>query len=404
MPDRSVDHLIIGAGIAAVSCARTLRESGASGSILVVGREADRPYHRPPVTKEYLRGGLARTDILLEPEEWWDQAGVELMTRMSVTELDTAARTAKIQSGETIGYRTALVATGALVRRLSIDGAHLDGIHYLRTPGTADTLRRDIRGAEDIVIIGGSYVACETAATLATRGGGQITMLMLERQPLMGGFGGYAGQWVRNGLARHRISVVGGVKVQEIEGHERVRSVLCSDGSSYRADVVICGVGALPDILLARKAGLTLGEQGGVLCNSRLETSAPGVWAAGDMCEYESVVHDGRIMRIEHEQVAADQGATVARNMLGAGQDHTAVPYFFSDLGDWASLEYVGPADTWDEEVVRGSLEDGSFSVWYLEEGRLRAVLAVDRTHDLRRGSELIGARASLTAAEIAAL
>jgi 3-phenylpropionate/trans-cinnamate dioxygenase ferredoxin reductase component len=403
MPDRSVDHLIIGGGIAATSCARTLRESGARGPILLVSREVDQPYHRPPVTKEYLRGAIARTDFVLEHEGWWQQAGIELMTRTSVTELDAAARTAKLQSGETVGFQTALVATGALVRRLSVDGAHLDGMHYLRTPGNADSLRRDTRGAEDIVIIGGSYIACETAATLAARGGSQITMLMIERHPLMGSFGAVVGQWIRNALQRHRVTVVGGVKVQEIEGHERVRSVVCSDGSSYRADAVVCGVGALPDVMLARKAGLELGELGGVLCNSRLETSAPGVYAAGDMCEYPSVVHDGEIMRIEHEQVAADQGATVARNMLGAGQDHGAVPYFFSDLADWVSMEYVGPARTWDEEVVRGSLEAGSFSVWYLEEGRLRGVLGVDREADVQRGSALIAAHASMTAADIAA-
>jgi 3-phenylpropionate/trans-cinnamate dioxygenase ferredoxin reductase component len=403
MPDRSVDHLIIGGGIAATSCARTLRESGATGPILVVSREVDQPYHRPPVTKQYLRGDIQRTDIVLEPASWWAQAGVELMTRMSVTELDTGARTAKLQSGETVGFGTALVATGALVRRLSVDGSHLEGMHYLRTPGNADSLRRDIRGAEDVVVVGGSYVACETAATLASRGGSQVTMLMLERHPLMGSFGAVVGQWFRNVLQRHRVTVVGGVKVQEIEGHERVRSVLCSDGSSYRADAVVCGVGALPDVMLARKAGLELGELGGVLCNSRLETSAPGVYAAGDMCEFPSVVHDGEVMRIEHEQVAADQGATVARNMLGAGQDHATVPYFFSDLSDWVSLEYVGPARTWDEEVVRGSLEAGSFSVWYLEAGRLRGVLGVDREADVRRGSELIAAHATMTAADIAA-
>src|SRR5262249_22630771 len=176
-----VDHLIIGGGIAATSCARTLRESGARGPVLVVSREVDHPYHRPPVTKEYLRGGIARTDIVLEPVEGFEQAGGELMPRTSVMELDTAARTAKLQGGETIGFETALVATGALVRRLSVDGAHLEGMHYLRTPGNADSLRRDIRGAEDIVIVGGSYIACETAASLAARGGCQITMLMLER-------------------------------------------------------------------------------------------------------------------------------------------------------------------------------------------------------------------------------
>jgi 3-phenylpropionate/trans-cinnamate dioxygenase ferredoxin reductase subunit len=355
------------------------------------------------VTKEFLRGVQQRADIQLAPDEWWDQAGVELLNRMSVTELDTAGRMAKLQNGDRVAFKTALVATGALVRRLTVDGSHLDGIHYLRTPGNADSLRRDLRGAEQVVIIGGSYIACETAATLAARGGAEITMLMLERHPLKASFGGVAGQWIRNIFARRRIQVVGGVKVHRIEGHERVRHVHCTDGSRYEADVVVCGVGALPDVMLARKAELELGEAGGVLCNERLETSAPGIYAAGDMCEYRSVVHDGAIMRIEHETVAADQGATVARNMLGAGVAHEAVPYFFSDLADWASMEYVGPALHWDEEVVRGNLEIGSFSIWYLDAGRLRGVLAVDAKADLERGRELIAAKASLTAAQIAA-
>jgi 3-phenylpropionate/trans-cinnamate dioxygenase ferredoxin reductase subunit len=141
--------------------------------------------------------------------------------------------------------------------------------------------------------------------------------------------------------------------------------------------------------MLARRAGLDLGDLGGVRCDSRLRSSADGVFAAGDMCEYDSVIH-GRVMRIEHEEVAAAQGATAARNMLGADAPHTTVPYFFSDLSDWAAIEYVGPALVWDEEVVRGSMDDGSFAVWYLEGGRVRGMLSVNGGGDVGRASELI--------------
>ena len=152
----------------------------------------------------------------------------------------------------------------------------------------------------------------------------------------------------------------------------------------------------IPDVMLARKAGLELGELGGVRCDERLETSAPGVFAAGDMCEYDSVLHGG-VMRIEHEDHAERQGETAARNMLGASEEHRTVPYFFSDLADWASLEYVGGAAEWDQEVVHGSLEEASFSVWYLDRGRVRGVLDVNGHGELERGRDAIAAGAGMT-------
>jgi 3-phenylpropionate/trans-cinnamate dioxygenase ferredoxin reductase component len=153
--------------------------------------------------------------------------------------------------------------------------------------------------------------------------------------------------------------------------------------------------------MLARKAGLELGELGGVRCDARLETSAPGVFAAGDMCEYDSVLH-GRVMRIEHEDHAERQGETAARSMLGAAGGHEVVPYFFSDLADWASLEYVGPALSWDEEIVRGSVEDGEFSVFYLDSGRVGGVLSVGRPEDIDEGRTLIASGEQVTRADLA--
>jgi 3-phenylpropionate/trans-cinnamate dioxygenase ferredoxin reductase subunit len=147
--------------------------------------------------------------------------------------------------------------------------------------------------------------------------------------------------------------------------------------------------------MLARRAGLEIGERGGVRCDARLETGHPGLYAAGDICEYDSVLH-GQPMRIEHEEVAAAQGRTAARNMLGAAEEHREVPYFFSDLADWASLEYVGPALEWDEEIVRGTLEGHQFSVWYLNRGRLAATLSVGRSEDLGLARRLIAAGTDL--------
>ena len=154
-------------------------------------------------------------------------------------------------------------------------------------------------------------------------------------------------------------------------------------GRRLEADAVVVGVGAVPDVRLARTAGLEIGEQGGVVVDSRLQTAVPGIFAAGDIAEYESVVHGGRSQRIEHWDVAFNQGKTAALNMLGHDQPHDVVPYFFSDLSDWASLEYVGPAAEWDQEVVRGSIDDGEFTIFYLRDGRVAAALTVGRSDDL---------------------
>jgi 3-phenylpropionate/trans-cinnamate dioxygenase ferredoxin reductase component len=388
MTDRHVDILLVGGGIASATAARTLREEGFGGSILLVGRELQPPYHRPPASKEYLRGEQGLDDTLVQPGSWWEEQGVELLTRTSVLELDPAQRTVKLSSREKVGFGQALVATGAMVRRLAVDGAQLEGIHYLRVLGNADALRTDVDGAEHVVCVGGSYIASEVAASLIELGK-RVTMVMLERDPLERSFGPTAGSFFRRVLEEHGVEVLGGEEVARFEGDERIARVVTESGRAIEAQAVVAGVGAMPDVVLARKAGLTLGELGGVLCDSRLRTSAEGVFAAGDMCEYDSVVH-GRVMRIEHEEVAAAQGATAARNILGADVAHDEVPYFFSDLSDWASLEYVGPALEWDAEEVEGSPDEGAFAVWYCQDGAVKAMLSVSGAGDLDRARQLI--------------
>jgi 3-phenylpropionate/trans-cinnamate dioxygenase ferredoxin reductase subunit len=381
MADRRVDHLLIGGGIASASCAAALRDSGAEGSVLLVGRELDPPYHRPPITKGYL-GGTEDKDFIEVPGD------VEVLTRVSVLELDVAARVAKLSTKETVEYGSALLATGAMVRRLAVDGVQLDGIHYLRALGNADALRRDAEEADRVVCVGGSYIGCEVAATLTARGK-RCTVVLLEEEPMERAFGLQAGAFVRRLLESRGVEVVSGAEVERFEGAgERVERVVLAGGRSLAADVVVCGVGAMPDVMLARKSGLELGPLGGVRCDAGL-AAAEGLWVAGDICEYDSVVH-GRVVRIEHEEVAAAQGRTAARNMLGAGVAHEEVPYFWTDLADWATLEYVGPAEAWDEEVVDGDVASGAFAVWYLREGRVAAMLRAGGHGDLDRAAALI--------------
>jgi 3-phenylpropionate/trans-cinnamate dioxygenase ferredoxin reductase subunit len=388
MADRTVDHLLIGGGIAAATCAQTLREEGATGTILLVGRELDPPYHRPPITKGYLGGTEGKDDALIGlPDD------VEVLTRTSVMALDPAAKTVTLSNKETVAYGTALVATGAMVRRLQIDGIALEGIHYLRALGNADSLITDAETVSDVVCVGGSYIGCESAATLTTLGK-RVTVVLLEEEPMERAFGLQVGQWVRAVLAGHGVQVIAGAEVERFEGDgDRVQRVVLAGGRSLPAELVVAGVGVTPDVMLARKAGLEIGPRGGVRADAGLHAlGADGLYVAGDIAEYDSPVHDGRAIRVEHEEHAAAQGRTVARNMLGAGVEHTEVPYFFSDLADWASLEYVGPALAWDDEVVEGDIPSGRFTVWYVADGRVAAMLSAGGHGDIDRARELIAA------------
>jgi len=397
--DRDVDVLIVGAGAAGSACAEALvRDRGFDGSVLLAGREQDPPYERPPASKDYLRGETSRADAYLHPADWYGEHGVELLTRTSVMKLDTDARVAKLSSKEEVGYRACVLATGANVRRLRVPGAELEGIHYLRALGNADAIRSEAQDASQVVLVGGSYIACEVAASL-TALGKRCTMVMVEDAPLETHFGPQVGAFVAAALRSRGVELVTGDPLAAFAGEGRVGAVETESGRLVDADLVVMGTGAMPDVMLARSAGLELGDSGGVACSSTLETSAAGVWCAGDACEYDSVLHDRR-MRIEHWEVARAQGKAVAAAVAGRPADFTEVPYFWCDLADWVTLEYVGAAGSWDREIVRGSLEDGAFAVFYLSGGRLVAALSVERAEDLAQARRLLASGGEVTSVE----
>jgi 3-phenylpropionate/trans-cinnamate dioxygenase ferredoxin reductase subunit len=333
--------------------------------------------------------------VLFRPPQWYEEQQIEALTRVSAMKLDPAERVVTLSNRQTVGFDRALIATGANVKRLNVPGSELDGIHYLRALGNSDSIRDDAAGKR-VVLIGGSYIASEVAASL-TKLGSTCTLVMLEPVVLASGFGEQAGSFFQDRLEENGITVYGDDALDRFEGADgRITRVITKAGHELEADAVVMGTGAVPDVMLARAAGLELGQTGGIAVNSCLQTSAPGIYAAGDVAEYESVVHGGRRVRIEHWDVAFNQGKTAALNMLGSGQPHDVVPYFFSDLADWASLEYVGPAHQWDREVVRGSLDDGEFSIFYLHEGRLAGALSVGRSDDLEHARRLLSAGADV--------
>ncbi len=373
--------------MASAHCAAELRKRGAEGSVLLVGREPEPPYERPPLSKEYMRGEAARADAYVNEPSWYEQNAVELLSGRNVMSLDPEAHTAKVQGGEEVAFGQALIATGANVNILRVEGAENEGIHYLRAFGNSDAIRTEAETAEHVVLIGGSYIASEVAASL-TAGGTKCTMVMLEDVALSRTFGEAAGRWFQERLEEHGVTVHGGEELEAFEGDGRVTAVVTKSGLTVECDAVVVGVGVRPDTMLAQRAGIEVGD-GGIVCDAKLQTSVAGVYAAGDCCSYESVVH-GRRIHVEHWDVAMQQGMHAARNMLGEERDYDVVPYFFSDLADWASLEYVGPAYEWDDEVWRGDREGGEFSVWYLRGGRVAGALSVGRPEDLAEARRLL--------------
>jgi 3-phenylpropionate/trans-cinnamate dioxygenase ferredoxin reductase component len=386
MADRQVDFLLIGGGMASAHCASELRKRGAEGSILLAGREPEPPYERPPLSKEYLRGEAGREDAYVNPPGWYGENDVELLSGVNAMSLDPAARTVKLQGGEEVGFGKALLATGAMVNILRVEGAENEGVHYLRAFGNSDAIRADAEAAEHVVLIGGSYIGCEVAASLTAKGV-KCTIVMMEDVALSRVFGDEAGRWFQQRLESHGVTVHGGEELEAFEGDGRVKAVLTKGGMAIECDTVVVGAGVRPDTMLAQRAGLEVDD--GIVCDSKLATSAEGVYAAGDCCSYDSVVH-GRRIRVEHWDVAMQQGMHAARNMLGEDRDYDVVPYFFSDLADWASLEYVGPAAGWDEEVWRGDRDGGEFSVWYLKDGRVGGALSVGRSEDLAEARRML--------------
>jgi 3-phenylpropionate/trans-cinnamate dioxygenase ferredoxin reductase subunit len=399
MAQKRVEYLLIG-GWASGHCAAELRRGGADGEILLVGREREPPYERPPLSKEYVRGEAKREDAYVQPASWYEENGVELRAGTNVMSLDVEARTAKLQGGEEVGFEKALLATGANVNILRVEGANLDRIHYLRTFGNSDNIRADAEKADRVVLVGGSYIGCEVAASLKSKGT-DCAIVMIEDVVLSRTFGEGAGRWFQELLESKGIEIHGGETLAAFEGDDHASAVVTESGNTIEGDMVVVGAGVKPDVMLAERAGLDVGD--GIVCDSTLQTSVDGIFAAGDVCSYESVVH-GRRLRVEHWDVAMQQGMHAAHSMMGEGNPYEVVPYFFSDLADWVSLEYVGPAMDWDEEIWRGDRDAGEFAVFYLKDGKVAGALTVERSEDLAHARTLLAEGVDVSSTEAKAV
>ena len=345
MSGRSADFLLIGGGLASANCASELRKRGADGSILLVGREPEPPYERPPLSKEYLRGEASREDAYVNPVSWYEENDVELLSGVNVMSIDPEARTAKLQGGEEVAFGKALLGTGSMVNILRVEGAENEGIHYLRAFGNSDAIRADAEAAEHVVLIGGSYIGTEVAASLTAKGV-KCTIVMMEDIVLSRTFGEEAGRWFQETIEGHGVTDPRRRGARGLRGRrpgagggDEERPARSSATRSSSAP------GSVPTRCWPQRAGLEVDN--GIICDSKLADLARGRLRGRRLLLLRQRRPRRRI-RVEHWDVAMQQGMHAAKNMLGDDADYDVVPYFFSDLADWASLEYVGPAYEWD--------------------------------------------------------
>jgi 3-phenylpropionate/trans-cinnamate dioxygenase ferredoxin reductase subunit len=361
MPSETL--VIVGASLTGAKAAETLRSEGFEGRVLLVGAEAERPYERPPLSKQYLRGER-EVRPYVHDEAFYAENDIELRTATEVTAIDAGASTITLADGEAIGFDKLLIATGAQPRRLD-----LPSVLTLRSVEDSDAIRARIEAGGRLVVIGAGWIGAEVAAS-AREKGCEVTLLERDELPLERVLGAELGAIYRDVHLDHGVQFVGGATIEGI-GDDGVH---LADGRVFAADFVVAGVGVAPRVGLAEAAGLPVDN--GILTDEYLQTSAPGIFAAGDVA---NAVHPfyGERVRVEHWDNALHQGPAAARNMLGQQKAYDRIPYFFSDQYD-VGMEYSGRATAWDEVVFRGDVAQREFLAYWIRDGVVVAGMNVN--------------------------
>jgi len=360
--------VIVGASLAGAKAAETLRAEGFDGRVVLIGEEAERPYERPMLSKEYLRGEKPAAKLYVHDEGFYADNGIELMTGTRVQSLDPGAHEITLAGGARMSYSRLLLSTGAAPRRLPLPGADLPGVAYLRAMGESDALRAAIRAASRVVVIGAGWIGSEVAAS-ARHLGAEVAIVAPEAVPLVRVLGPEVGGIYRDLHAGHGVDLHLSTQIEAIVGDGAASGVRTTDGVVIEGDLVVAGVGVTPRVELAKLAGLTV--ENGIVVDEFLATSVPDVFAAGDVAATWNTRYDKRI-RMEHWANALNQGPVAARNMLGQHTAYEKLPYFYSDQYD-LGMEYNGYADDWDRVVVRGDRSGPEFLAFWLKDGRVLA-------------------------------
>jgi len=360
--------VIVGASLAGAKAAETLRIEGFDGRVVLIGEETERPYERPLLSKDYLRGEKPAAKLYVHDEGFYADNDIELLTGTRVASIDPGVHEVTLQDGSRMPYSRLLLSTGAAPRRLPLPGAELPGVRYLRDMGDSDALRAAIGTASRVVVIGAGWIGSEVAAS-ARQLGAEVAIVAPETVPLERVLGQELGGIYRNLHAEHGVDLHLSAQIEAIVGTVAAQGVRTMDGLLIEGDLIVVGVGASPRDELARDAGLTL--ENGIVVDEFLRTSAPDIYAAGDVAATWNPMYQKRI-RMEHWANARNQGETAARNMLGQGTPYAKLPYFYSDQYDFG-MEYNGYAAGWDQVVVRGNAAQREFLAFWLKDGRVLA-------------------------------
>jgi 3-phenylpropionate/trans-cinnamate dioxygenase ferredoxin reductase component len=388
--------VIVGGGLAGAKAAETLRAEGYDGRLVLLGEEDERPYERPPLSKDYLRGEREREAVHVHEAGFYDAHAIELRTGTEVTAIDTSARTATLASGERLAWDRLLLATGAEPRRLPLPGADLDGVLALRDLVDSERLRATLAGGGRLVVIGAGWIGAEAAAS-ARMLGAEVTLLERLSLPLEHVLGPTLGRLYADVHREHGVDLRTGVEVAAIEGAGRAERVRLGDGTTIDCAAVLVGVGVRPRTALAETAGLAVDD--GVLVDATLAASVPGVYAAGDVANADHPFYGGRV-RVEHWANALNQGPAAARSMLGRGEPYDRLPYFYSDQYE-VGMEYSGLAVGADEVVVRGNPDARELIAFWVAGGRVVAGMNVNVWDQTETIQALIRSRAAVDVARL---
>ncbi len=379
--------VIIGAGHAGGQAATTLRQKGFEGRIIMIGDEPYVPYERPPLSKALLAGDIEVERTYLKKPNWYEDKDVELRTNTRATSVDPAAKSVTLDDGAVLSYDKLLLATGTRVRTLDLPGADLDNIFYLRAIDDTFAIKDRLTPSSRLVIVGGGYIGLEVAA-VAVKMGCTVTVVEGLDRVMSRVVCPEVSAFYNDVHTQAGVDIKTGMGVSAFEGNGKVEKVVCADGNAFDADIVVIGVGVVPNVELAEECGLVVDN--GIVVDEFAATSDPSIWAAGDCTNHPNSLL-GRRLRLESVQNAVDQAKTAVGSMLGEPKEYAEVPWFWSDQYD-LKLQIVGLSEPGDEVVVRGDPADRKFSIIYLRDGVFTAINTINNVKDFMASKKIIAA------------
>jgi len=378
--------VLIGGGQAAAQAVQSLRQGGYAGKLVIVGDEPALPYQRPPLSKAYMKGEFAEERLYFKPAPWYQDNNVELILSTRALKIDRAAQVVELEHGATLNYDALILCTGSRPRPLPAKGADLAGVHDLRTLADVDRIQPQFVSGRRLVIVGAGYIGLEAAAVARTMGL-EVTVLEMADRVLARVTSPVMSEFYEKEHRAHGVTILTGARLDHLDGQDgHVSAAVLADGTSIPADIVLVGIGILPNIELAKDAGLTIDN--GIATDRDTRTSDPHIFAAGD-CASRPLVHYGRVGRLESVHNAIEQGKLAAAAILGAARPAEDCPWFWSDQYD-LKLQIAGLNQGYDELVVRGNPDERKFAVFYLRNGTLIAVDAVNSPPEFLASKKLI--------------